>query len=80
MKIYSVKDTKLGFTTVFTAPNNAVAIRMFADTCNQKDTLIAQHPADFELFGLGEFDQDTGTIKPEVQFLERATAFIYTNE
>ena len=74
--IYSIKDTKIGFSTIFTAPNNFVAIRMFADTCEQSDTLFAKHPEDFEIYKLGELNDESGEIKPEVTYLERATTFM----
>lgn len=75
MKIYSIKDTKIGFMQTFTANNKAVALRMFADTCNDENTVLAKHPEDYELYELGDFDTDTGNIEPKLLFLERATAF-----
>lgn len=79
MNIYSIKDKGMGFTQTFTATNDYAALRNFVDTVNAQDaqgkpaTIIGQHPGDFSLFKLGELDQDTGTIKPEVKFLEEAT-------
>lgn len=75
MKIFSIKDNKIGFSQVFVAPNNVAAIRMFGDTCKDKSTIFYNHPEDFELYALGEMDDNTGVITAEVSFLERATSF-----
>lgn len=75
MKIYSIKDNKIGFSQVFVAPNNAAAIRMFGDTCRDKSTMFGSHPEDFDLYSVGEMDDNTGTIKGEVVFLEKAMTF-----
>lgn len=75
MNIYSIKDNKIGFSTVFTAPNNAAAIRMFGDTCADPKTMFGAHPEDFDLYVLGEMNEDTGELKSEVKFLERALTF-----
>lgn len=80
MNIYSIKDTKVGFTSVFTAPNNFVAIRMFADTAKDGQSLIAMHPEDFELYNLGKLNDESGQIEPEVTYLERAQSFMKGKE
>lgn len=74
MKLYSIKDNKIGFSQVFVAPNNAAAIRMLEDTC-KGENMIAMHPEDFDLYALGDMDDNTGELKSEVQFLEKATSF-----
>ena len=43
-------------------PARGQAVRSFADAVNQEQGVIAQHPQDFTLFELGEFDQSTGEI------------------
>lgn len=73
--IYSIKDNKLGFEQIFIAPNNAAAMRMFGDTCRDEKTLFAQHPEDFDLYKVGEMDDNTGVITSDVQFLEKALTF-----
>lgn len=76
MKIYSVKDNKIGFNNTFLAANNAAAMRMFADTCRQKETLFANHPEDFDLYAVGELNENTGEITSEIKFLEHASSFV----
>lgn len=41
-------------------PARAVARRMFSDIANQADHEIGQHPEDYELHELGEWDEITG--------------------
>ena len=75
-KLYAIKDNKVGFLNApFIAPNNAAAIRMFGDTTTNIDTLLNKHPEDYELYYLGEMDENTGELISEVKFLETATAF-----
>lgn len=71
-KLFAIKDTKIGFGAPFKAPNNFAAIRMFADTVNSPETMMNQHAEDFQLFAVGEMDEDTGEITTEVKFLENA--------
>lgn len=73
--IYAIKDNKMGFEQIFIAPNNASAMRMFGDTCKDENTLFAKHPEDFELYKVGEMDDNTGAIIADVVFLERALTF-----
>lgn len=40
----------------------AVAIRMFGDVAAAKDTIIGQHPADFDLYQLGFLDLDNNLV------------------
>lgn len=36
------------------------AIRSFSDECNRKESAIGAHPKDYDLFQLGEYDDQTG--------------------
>lgn len=40
------------------------AVRSFADEINNRDSSFAKHPDDFDLYQLGMFDQDEGTLVP----------------
>lgn len=72
---YSIKDTKVGFGNLFEAPNNASAIRYLADCVQDENNPLRKHAEDFQLFYMGEFDDQTGEFKSNVVFLENATAF-----
>lgn len=74
MKLYAVKDKAMGFNTPFPAQNDYHAQRMAADTVNapagqNADTSIAQHPADYDLYYIGELDQNTGNFSSDIRFL-----------
>lgn len=43
-------------------PADAAAIRAFGDIINSKDTIIAQHPADYDLYVLGYITLDNEII------------------
>lgn len=44
-------------------PSAPPAIRAFHDALQHKDSLLAQHPADYNLYFLGHIE-DNGTIDP----------------
>lgn len=62
-KLYSLHDLKAGgFYAPFTSPNDSAAKRAVATAAHMDNTLVSQHPSDFELFSLGTFNEDTGEI------------------
>ena len=38
------------------------ALRVFADTCNDKNHQFNKHPGDFTLFAIGDFDDGNATL------------------
>lgn len=61
LRLFCVFDSKaMYYAPPFTARTNAEAIRMFADTANDVNTRIGQHPSDFTLMVVGEFDSESG--------------------
>ena len=62
LKLYSVRDAQLGFGGVFTAANDAVAIRTFASAVNSEGSILHDAPEDFSLCRLGEFNEVDGVI------------------
>ena len=63
LKIYVVKDVKVGFDKPFYGHDNESAVREFARSCNSqpgfdKELLVK----DLELYVIGEYDQQTGKI------------------
>lgn len=80
-KIYSIKDTKVGFMQPFYQANQAVAIRAFNNAVNAKEiNNINQNADDMELWELGEFDDQTGEIKSEVKYIVKANDLIKKGE
>lgn len=47
-------------------PHIGGSIRAFGDECKRKEpnNILAQHPEDFELWIVGEYDDNTGIITP----------------
>lgn len=59
----SVKDRAAdAFGRPMFVPSTGVAIRSFSDEVNRNDTdnQLFNHPDDFDLYELGEFDDNTG--------------------
>lgn len=66
MKCFSIKDTKAeGFNTPFFQNTFGLAERSFKEACQDPQTSLSKNKEDFSLWYLGEFDQKTGTIRPE---------------
>lgn len=65
LKIFSVKDNKAeSFGTPFFQPSVVQAVRIFSTEINRAaaDNLLYQHPKDFDLHELGEFDEQSGDL------------------
>lgn len=61
--IFAVFDFKTtSYMTPFFAQTSPQAERMFQDVCRQQDHQFHNHPDDFTLFKLGEYDDTTGAI------------------
>lgn len=60
-KIYSIRDQKSEvFNTPFYQSTHGEAERNFHHLCNDQKSTIAQYPSDFDLYYLGEYDDNTG--------------------
>lgn len=76
--IYAVKDTIQGaFMNPFYLQNDNVAMRSFKNTI-QSETMnqIKMNAKDMQLFKLGEFEEETGKIESDVQFLVDGSHYI----
>lgn len=63
-KMYAVYDKEVNmFDRPFLARNDAEAIRMFAIEIQRAGNVINAHPAHFQLFTLGEYNDNSGQIK-----------------
>jgi len=61
--LMSVFDSKVGaFSTPFSVKTRGEAIRSFTDACNDDKMPFKQHPADYRLFWIGQFDDETGAL------------------
>lgn len=63
-KIFAVYDSKVAaYAQPFHMESIGAAIRAFADTCEDPQSMLCKHPHDFTLFQIGEYDDTTGTLK-----------------
>lgn len=60
--IYAIKDAKTTFMPANVDYNDASAIRNFEFAARQPDSLLQSHPADYSLWKLGTFDNESGVI------------------
>jgi hypothetical protein len=64
---FSVYDRKsASYARPFFFPTSGMALRSFIDEVNRPDenSLLYNHPADFSLHEIGQFDENTGRIAP----------------
>lgn len=61
----AVRDAAIdSFLAPFTARHSNQAVRMFGDAINNADSEMKKHPDDYDLFVIGEFEEETGRVKP----------------
>lgn len=64
LKMFCVYDSKSQmFNTPFYSTTTGSAMRSFQDLVNDPQTLPFKHPGDFVLYEIGEFDDNTGTVR-----------------
>jgi len=62
-----VHDAAVGaFNRPFFVPSLGAALRSFGDECIRQhpDNLMYQHPADYALYKVGTFDEESGVLVP----------------
>lgn len=74
MVICAVRDSAVqAFGRPFVVQARGQAIRSFQDECKNESSDIAKHPSDYDLYVIGEFNDENGEITPQVpQLLLRA--------
>lgn len=77
-KLYSVYDKRAQtFGQIMAMPTDAHAVRSFTQEVNREDStnMLNQFPDDFSIHLVGEFNEDTGELKPErIKLLEAIAA------
>lgn len=62
LKVFAIYDAAVGaYMQPFYVQSKGQAIRMWLDTVSDEKTQFNKHPADFTLFELGEYDEESGT-------------------
>lgn len=78
LKMYSLLDEKSKlFSRPFYSNHDGEALRSFSTVCCDKESLPGKFPADFTLWKIGEWDDNTGridSVKPV--YLAKAIDFI----
>lgn len=75
ISIFAVYDKKAAaYLQPFYFPQKGQAIRAFEDSVKDPQSAFAKHPADYSLFKIGEYDDQTGQIKAATnpEFIEEA--------
>lgn len=63
LNVFSIFDSKVeAYMAPFFAPTRGAAIRMFEDAIVNQDGIFSKHSADFTLFHIGHFNDETGHI------------------
>lgn len=63
LKLYSVYDVKVKyFHNPMFMRNKGEALRSWEEAANDDKSQICRHPSDFDLFEIGEFDDQTAEI------------------
>ena len=77
-KLYCVRDTLAGiYGPPAMSDNDATMIRDFGDIVRKGNNQISEHPSDFVLVCIGEYDRETGALIPcDVRVLAHATDFV----
>ena len=79
MKIYAFHDSKLSeFGQPFYFQATGQAVRLLQDLVRDPKTTIAQHPGDFRLYALGNYDPTSGTFEnlSAPQLIADASSFV----
>ena len=71
MKLFSIKESKTSaFTGVYRFVNIGVAVRSLQSAAKGGQMgLVAQYPADFDLYCIGSFDEDSGVVSSEISLV-----------
>lgn len=75
--VFSYRDNKVGFGMPVIDQNEAAAIRGFSYAVNGRDGIMGFSPADFDLYKIGVFDSEKGTIEGFVPELVVSGASVF---
>lgn len=69
LQTVAIRDNKVAFNRPFFTPTTGAAIRAFSDEVNRSDANneMNRHPADFSLYSLGTYDDQTAVFQQHAQ-------------
>lgn len=80
-KIYAIKDQAIeAFSQPFFVQAQGQAVRMFMDETKNEQSQLNKHPQDFELWYLGEFNEQDGVITAATNIERVARAIDFMNK
>lgn len=66
--VFAVRDVKAeAFLPPFFMKTNGMATRAFMDEVNREKSSFGEHPEDFSLFRIAEFDEESAAFVNEIQ-------------
>lgn len=72
MGLYAFKDIKIGFMKPWTSQNHETARRLYFRAIeDEEENIVNQFPSDIELWTLGVYNDQTGEIHSEPEFMEK---------
>lgn len=67
LQVFSIRDAAAEiYQTPFCTRSKGEALRVFQDLANDQSHPVGQHPEDYCLFHIGEYNQDTAEMIPAV--------------
>lgn len=72
IKLYAIKDTLIAFKSIWTSHNNDTAIRAVKSSI-EAQTHATSEIEDLQLWYLGTYDDQTGFIESEPEFIAKLT-------
>lgn len=69
INLYSVKDKKVGYMNTWGELNDNAAKRDFEDAINDPRSTLNKHPYDMELYRVGTWDDATGAVEANFEYL-----------
>lgn len=79
IKVFSLYDIKAKvFQTPFFMQNQGTALRAFSDLVNDERSFVNKHPEDYQLYHVGDFDDEKAlfTNKTPVDLVATASEFL----
>lgn len=74
-KVFVVFDSKVeAYMTPFFCRSKGEALRSWETACNDGQSMMSKHPADYTLFESGEYDDATGRIQQHNALIPLGTA------
>lgn len=81
LKVFAVYDSQLAaYFHPFYCPHEAIAKRSFSATANDPTSQIYAHPADFTLFEIATWDDETSKFENHNQPINYGNAAVYRSK